>query len=363
VNTWYDNTLRSRLNRQEQGAIVIVMQRLHADDLVAHLQETEAWDVLSFPAIAEKDERYEIVTPYGRRTIRRPTGEILHPALVSADTLNTLRNTMTEYNFAAQYQQDPQPPSGLIVRRNWLRFYTEAEKPESFDQIVQSWDTANKVTELSDYSACTTWGLKGQYMYLLDVFRRKMEFPELKRMVRELATLWRADVVLVEDKSSGTQLIQELRADGFSKAQAAPPSDSDKVMRLRAQTAKIEGGFARFPRRAQWLDPYLLELTTFPNAKNDDQVDSTVNALAWSTEEATKPGMGLLRFYQQQVDTANQWGGDDDDLVRVRSHVYTTVQTTTGKSINCVPGQIVELDRFNAIALCKDPSRFELVVD
>ena len=241
VNSWYDNTLRSRLNSQEQGAVIVIMQRLHADDLVAHLQQTETWDVLSFPAMAEKDERYELMTPYGRRLIHRKAGVVLHSALLSASALDNLRHTMTEYNFAAQYQQDPQPPSGLIVQRSWLKFYNEKDKPDPFDQIVQSWDTASKVTELADYSVCTTWGVKGPRMYLLDVFRRKLEFPELKRTVRELAALWCADVVLVEDKSSGTQLIQELRADGFSLAQAAPAKNDDKVMRLRAQTAKIEG--------------------------------------------------------------------------------------------------------------------------
>jgi len=272
------------------------MQRLHADDLVAHLQETENWDVLSLPAIAEKDERCDLMTPYGRRLIHRKAGEVLHPALLSASTLDGLRHSMTDYNFAAQYQQDPQPPAGLIVRRQWLKFYSEKETPESFDQVVQSWGTANKVTELSDYSVCTTWGLKGQKMYLLDVFRRKMEFPELKRTVRDHAALWRAKVVLVEDKSSGTPLIQELRP----LVQAAPANNDDKIMRLRAQTAKIEGQFVLFPEKAPWLDDYLLELTAFPNAKHDDQVDSTVNALAWSTQDATKPGMALYRLTQMK---------------------------------------------------------------
>ena len=99
-------------------------------------------------------------------------------------------------------------------------------------------------------------------------------------------------------KSSGIQLIQELRSDSFSLAQAAPLGDGDKVMRLRAQTAKIEGGFVLFPKAAPWLDAYLLELTTFPNSKNDDQVDSTVGALAWSTQEANKPGMGIFYYYK-----------------------------------------------------------------
>jgi predicted phage terminase large subunit-like protein len=343
VNDWYDNTLRSRLNRQEQGAIIVIMQRLHANDLVAHLQETESWDVLSLPAIAEKDERYGLVTPYGRRLIQRRAGEILHPALLSASTLDGLRQSMTPYNFAAQYQQDPQPPEGLIVRRAWLKFYSEKDKPDRFDQIVQSWDTANKVTELSDYSVCTTWGLKGQHMYLLNVFRRKMEFPELKRMVRELAANRRADVVLVEDKSSGTQLIQELRADGFSRVQAAPANNDDKVMRLRAQTAKIEGHFALFPQKKPWLDAYLLELTTFPNAKHDDQVDSTVNALAWSTQEATKPGMGIFRLYQMKHERRKEELERKRRMTRVQVPKDFTARLITGRQVFVPLDRIIEV--------------------
>jgi predicted phage terminase large subunit-like protein len=300
VNAWYNNTLRSRLNRQDEGAIIVVMQRLHTDDLVAHLQETEHWELVSFPVVAEREEHYELTTPYGRRRIHRRAGEVLHPALLSALAVEGLRCAMAEYNFAAQYQQDPQPPAGLIVRREWLKFYRPNESPKEFEQIVLSWDTANKTTELSDYSVCTTWGIDGQRLYLLDVLRRKMEFPELKRTVRELAGRWKATIVLIEDKSSGTQLIQELRASNFNLAQAAPAGDGDKIMRLHAQTAKIEGGFVLFPTAAPWLDAYLLELTTFPNSKNDDQVDSTVNALAWSTQEAGTSGAAWLRFMEKQ---------------------------------------------------------------
>ena len=283
VNEWYDNTLRSRLNNQEKGAIIIVMQRLHADDLVAHVQEHESWDVLSFPAIAEKDEMYDVLTTFGRRRIHRKTDEILQPALLSASRLTDLRRGMTEYNFAAQYQQDPQPPSGNIVKRKWLKFYGPNDKPERFHQIIQSWDTANKDTELSDYSVCTTWGVVRNHLYLLDVFRRKLDFPSLKREVLELARLHKPKLVLVEDKASGTQLIQELRAGHFSIVKEAPAMDGDKIMRLDAQTAKIEGGFVLFPKEAPWLEAYLSELTSFPNSKYDDQVDSTVFALAWST--------------------------------------------------------------------------------
>ena len=193
---------------------------------------------MSFPAIAEQDETCHLLTPYGRKKIQRKAGEILQPSLLSPATLENHRRAMTDYNFTAQYQQDPQPPSGIIVKREWLRFYGPSELPQKFDQIIQSWDTANKGSELANFSVCTTWGLKDDRIYLLNVFRRKLNFPELKRSVRELADLYRADVVLVEDKASGTSLIQELRADGFSRVEAAPSLDGDKTMRLHAQTAK-----------------------------------------------------------------------------------------------------------------------------
>jgi len=296
VNEWYDNTLRSRLNSQENGAIIIVMQRLHSDDLVAHVQEHEAWDVLSFAAIAEQDETYEFLTPFGLKRVRRQIGEILQPSLLTPATLDIQRRSMTDYNFVAQYQQDPQPPSGIIVKREWLKFYNPQERPERFDQILQSWDTANKDTELSNFSVCTTWGIKDQHLFLLDVFRRRMDFPALKRAVIDLAAVHRADIVLVEDKASGISLIAELRSQNFSIVQEAPSIDGDKVMRLRGQTAKIAGGFVLFPKEAHWLDTYLLELVTFPNSKNDDQVDSTVYALAWSTLHSAVPG--IIQYYK-----------------------------------------------------------------
>jgi hypothetical protein len=107
VNEWCDNTLRSRLNSLESGAIIIVMQRLRADDLVAHVQEQERWDVLSFPAIAEQDETYTISTLYGGKRIERKERDILHPALLSPATLEAQRRAMIDYNYTAQYQQNP----------------------------------------------------------------------------------------------------------------------------------------------------------------------------------------------------------------------------------------------------------------
>lgn len=295
VNEWYDNTLRSRLNRQAEGAIIIVMQRFHVDDLVAHVQETENWRVLSFSAIAEDNESYEIRDPYQTYLFHRKEGDVLQPALTPRPILDSLRGSMTPYHFAAQYQQNPQPPEGNIVKREWLRFYTPEEKPDDFGTILQSWDTAVKDTEIANFSVCTTWGVKGGKAYLLDVFRRKLLFPDLKKFVQSLAKLHDATVVLIEDKSSGSSLIQQLRAEGFSKVRAAPALDGDKRMRLNGQTPMIEGGFVLFPKRADWLDSYLTELLSFPSVDYDDQVDSTVYALAWISENPQYAGNFIKR--------------------------------------------------------------------
>jgi predicted phage terminase large subunit-like protein len=150
-----------------------------------------------------------------------------------------------------------------MVKAAWLRHYTQDELPATFERIVQSWDTASKATELSDFSVCTSWGIQGKELYLLDVLRRRMEYPELKRAVRDQYTLFRPSVVLIEDKASGTQLIQELVADGLHAVARYQPRQ-DKVMRMHAQTAMIENGFVHLPKEAAWLAEYLHELTAFP---------------------------------------------------------------------------------------------------
>jgi predicted phage terminase large subunit-like protein len=169
---------------------------------------------------------------------------------------------------------------GGLVKAEWFKRCRENELPETFDRIVQSWDTANKATELSDFSVCTTWGVKGKHLFLLAVFRKRLEFPELKRAVLEQQRLFGANVVLIEDQASGTQLIQDLIADGCHSVTRGKPS-GDKTMRMHAQTAAIENGFVHIPEAASWLAEYLHELTVFPNGKHDDQVDSTAQFLDW----------------------------------------------------------------------------------
>ncbi len=189
---------------------------------------------------------------------------------------------MGEYNFAGQYQQSPAPLGGGLVKREWFQVYEPDRLTGEFEQIIQSWDTANKANELNDYSVCTTWGVAGPRVYLLHVLRKKLNYPDLKRAVREQADLHHATTVLIEDKASGTQLIQELADEGRAVKRIAPAGD--KVMRLNAQTATIENGFVYLPKEAPWLAEYVHELTTFPRGKYNDQADSTAQALAWIKE-------------------------------------------------------------------------------
>jgi len=289
ANAWFDGTLYSRLNDKTKGSIVIVMQRLHEDDLVGHVLKAEGWEIVAFPAIAEADETHEIETPFGRKAFARQAGEALHAERESLATLERIRATIGEANFAGQYQQRPAPAGGGMIRETWFPRFSEAERP-AFERIIQSWDTANKPTELADYSVCTTWGLKGPNAYLVNVFRKRLAFPDLERAVIDQDALFSPEVVLIEDRASGTQLIQALIEKGLSRVTRYAP-DGDKIMRLHAQTATIENGFVWLPREAPWLAEYLRELTLFPAGRHDDQVDSTAQALAWIKSRPRAHGM------------------------------------------------------------------------
>ena len=308
ANEWYDHTLYSRLNDKLSGAIVLIMHRLHEDDLAGHVLAQEDWEVVRLPAVTDDDEVHRVETVYGRQSFGRKAGEVLHPEREPQEMLAQLRRTLGEYNFSGQYQQAPTPLGGGMIKAAWFKSYAANERPDEFDHIVQSWDTANKASELSDFSVCTTWGIRGKNLYLLHVMRRRMEYPELKRAVREQCADFEASVVLIEDKASGTQLIQELIEQGLHAVTRYQPQ-ADKIMRSRrcqgqrlsrqaklrfaesihAQTAMIENGFVHVPKEAAWLAEYLPELTVFPKGKHDDQVDSTVQMLDWAKRAGQEP--------------------------------------------------------------------------
>jgi predicted phage terminase large subunit-like protein len=307
VNDAYDHTVYSRLNNKTSGCIILVMQRLHEDDLVGHVLEMEPWKLIRFPAIAEKDETHLIQTPYGIRPFERRAGEVLHVDREPIEVLNRLRETLGEYHFAGQYQQAPAPLGGGLVKVGWFKRYTTENFPENFEMIVQSWDTANKPSELANFTVCTTWGIRNKNLYLVHVFRKRLDYPALKRAVREQAEAFRPQTILIEDKSSGTQLIQELTSDGMYEIKAYIPT-MDKIMRMSSVTSTIENGFVHLPEKTEWLAEYVHELTSFPKAKYDDQADSTSQALDWIKQNSMNSRLGWIEYLQQESQKAKSSG-------------------------------------------------------
>jgi predicted phage terminase large subunit-like protein len=272
VVDWYLNTLLSRLDDTQNGAIVLVMQRLHEDDLAGVLlRGSDEWTVLSLSAIAEQDEQI----PVGNGQIHfRHAGDVLHPERASREALERRRAQLGAETFAAQYQQQPVAPGGAMIKRSWVRRYDQLPKS---GLIIQSWDVANKPGEENDYSVCTTWLMHEPSYYLIDVLRGRFDFPTLRTKVSALAKLHKASRILIEDAGFGTALIQELKTAHFSVIAVKP--EYDKKIRMAIQAAKFENGQVFFPKDAPYLRVLEDELFAFPNCRHDDQVDSISQAL------------------------------------------------------------------------------------
>jgi predicted phage terminase large subunit-like protein len=187
-----------------------------------------------------------------------------------------------------------------MVKTEWLKTYDASDPAPKSEMVFQSWDTANKPTELSDYSVGTTWGVEGKHLYLRNVYRKRVGYPELKRAVREQAEMFGAQTVLIEDRASGAQLIQDLVNEGMHAIKKYEPT-MDKIMRMHSVTGTIENGFVHVPDKAPWLGEYLLELTTFPKGKYDDQVDSTSQALDWFKRHRETSEYGLIEYLKREA--------------------------------------------------------------
>jgi predicted phage terminase large subunit-like protein len=276
LNHWVSNTLMSRLDNKETGAIIVVMQRVHMNDLSGFLStSSDGWEILSLPAIAEVDE----CIPIGVGELhQRSAGEALHPAHESLATLRKQQQMLGPDVFAAQYQQSPVPPGGAMIKRAWLRYY-EAAPNLRHGWVLQSWDTAAKDGAQNDWSVCTTWLLVDKHFYLLDLTRGRYQYPQLRDTALALAERYRPSRILIEDASTGIALAQELNQTGRCYIKPIPV-ERDKIGRLYVQQGKFSAGLVLFPKHAAFLPELESELLVFPHGKHDDQVDSITQALA-----------------------------------------------------------------------------------
>jgi predicted phage terminase large subunit-like protein len=330
---FFRETLMRRLDDKLRGVIVIVMQRLGVDDLTGWVLEnlsTPKWEHLKLPGEAHEYER--IVFPVSKRIHERQPGELLWPEREGPEQIHEAKVSLGSRGYAGQYDQEPVPFGGAVFHNNWWRYYDDSKVPSRYSQIIMSIDGAYKTGQENDHSCITVWGYEGERrkVYLLFVWRGKEEFPDFKRRTAALIIRWHPNVILIEDKASGTPLVQEFRETiqiddriktllaeyGYNqpieKQYVCPPIhpvqvDKDKLARAEAVTPMLERGDVLLPDPSiydvPWLSPYLKEFALFTgrNDPEDDQVDSTTQLLNYVR------GLGsfiVADFYRRHAEMA-----------------------------------------------------------
>jgi predicted phage terminase large subunit-like protein len=280
VIDYYTGTLYSRLNNKKTGRIVIIQQRLTENDLVGYLMEKRTFHVLNLPAIAPQDE----IIPTGHgRVHQRKKNDILFPQRESRETLEATRREMGNTAFNAQYLQNPINPGGNYLKMSWFGTYKTLPERNSLQYVAASWDTAMSAEPTSDFSVCSIWGYQHPHWYLLEVHRARYDFYELVARAMHLNGEWDPDTTIIEDAASGKPLLQLLRkSDKVRKLFAIRPI-ADKIIRMQAQTVKLESGKFLLPEKANWLPEFTREYEAFPVGKYKDQIDSLSQFLYWTS--------------------------------------------------------------------------------
>jgi predicted phage terminase large subunit-like protein len=295
LHEWFASVAYTRL--MPGGAIIIIQTRWHEDDLAGWLlreHATENWNVLSLPAIAEQDQDF------------RKEGQALWPGRFPLAELERIRAAIGGRAWTSLYQQRPAAAEGAVFKRDWWQSY-RLPLTLSLSRTVQSWDTAFKKGAENDFSVCTTWGVAENGYYLLHLWRGRVEFPELKRVLASLADQWKPDAILVEDRASGQSLIQELKL-GTALPILAIKIDSDKLARAQAVTPLVEAGRVFLPELAPWVGDFVDELAAFPSAVHDDLVDSTTQALNYLREQSVSPSFFFSGITDsQESDSEELW--------------------------------------------------------
>ncbi len=272
VYEWYTSGPRQRL--QPGGAIVVVMTRWHKRDLTGQIikssvqrEGVDEWEVIEFPAIM-------------------PSGAPLWPEFWPMKELESLRNELPAPKWSAQYQQNPTSEEGALVKREWWKRWEEDDPPPC-EFIIQSWDTAFLKTQRADFSACTTWGVfyrpdddgvTQPNVILMDAYKERLEFPELKKTAYDFYQHWQPEAFVVEAKAAGTPLIFELRAMGIPVAEYTPSRGNDKISRVNAVSDLFASGVIWAPE-TRWAEEVIEEFAAFPAGEHDDLVDSSTQAL------------------------------------------------------------------------------------
>jgi predicted phage terminase large subunit-like protein len=278
---WFRSTLLSRLDDQRNDVIIVVMQRVHEDDLAAHLINMGGWTRLNLPAIAMQDEFISI----GQGQVyHRRQGEVLEQERVPLQELERLRAGLGPFYFAAQYQQEPVPEHGNLIRPDWFGSFSILSPPEQRGRLVQSWDLAVKEGELNDWSVGITAWVRGNVVFIVDVARQRLDYPKQRKLLIAKAQEFRPTAILIEAGATGDPLVADLRqlsVPGVPTPLTIRPRGS-KADRAAIHSHRIEAGDVRIPERAEWREDFLNEMRAFPFGRHDDQVDALSQLLAWT---------------------------------------------------------------------------------
>jgi predicted phage terminase large subunit-like protein len=325
---WWDHAMSNRLNDPQTGARVIIMQRLHDDDLSGHLLRKGGWTHLRLPMEFEPKARC-MVEATGWQDPRTKEGELLFPERFPRHVVDEEKKGGSA-RFAGQYQQRPMPAEGGLFKRSWWRFWRHAHEdpipaledrtvvlPDAFDAITLSWDCAFKKTNDSDRVAGGAWGELGANKYLLDLFWDRAAFTGTVREVRAQAERFPTyREILVEDKANGPAVIDVLHNEVARIIPVDP--EGGKEARAAATSPEVEAGNVFLPLHAKWRDDYIEEHAGFPKASNDDAVDQQSQFLLRVKTRAATPQHDELPeqdFPQSRVAQMSSPAGDDfDDL-------------------------------------------------
>lgn len=304
---WWSQAMSTRLNNPQTGRRVVVMQRLHENDLTGHLLKEQGWEHLCLPA---EYEGRRVMTSVGWTDPRKKEGELLWPERFDRVSIDKLKKQLGTYGAAGQLQQRPAPSEGGLLRRSWFHLWQKDEPKLKF--ILQSYDTAFTEKTSGDPTACTVYGVfahEGRYhVMVLDTWAEHLDYPSLRKKVADewAATYlngYRPDLVLIEQKGSGQSLIQDLRRLGISIA-TYNPGRADKVTRVHRIAPLLEAGLLfvpeskKFPGQPMtWAQKLIDQAIAFPNAEHDDLVDTMSQALIYLQDA------GYLSLTEDAMDT------------------------------------------------------------
>ena len=270
------NTLMTRLDNKRTGVIVMIMQRLHTDDPTAMMLQEGGWHHLCIPTVAPKPQQY--VFPISGKVFARPEGHLMWEDREGPRELAEMKKVLGEYGYSGQYQQNPVPVGGAMVKREWIQHWDRL--PERFDEMVLSADLTFTENSKSDFVVIQTWARKGPIKYLLDQRRERMGFTKTVAAIKRMKLKWpQASSTYIEEKANGHAVIEELKRK-ISGVIGVNPGDRDKISRLAAELPEFESGCVLLPPIVnQWVKEYIERLCAFPSVDFDDEIDTTSQAI------------------------------------------------------------------------------------